>query len=70
MSRATIIDERPDEVDTTLPEESAVEAAETPIEEQSQDDSDVPEKYRDKSFKEVVQCTKRLRRSSTSTVQK
>jgi hypothetical protein len=55
MSRATIIDERPDEVDTTLPEESAIEAAETPLGEQSQDDSDVPEKYRDKSFKEVVQ---------------
>tara|TARA_B100001989_G_C24542735_1_gene468622 strand:+ start:1425 stop:2246 length:822 start_codon:yes stop_codon:yes gene_type:complete len=55
MSRATIIDERPDEEDTTLPEESAVEAVETPVEEQSQDDSDVPEKYRNKSFKEVVQ---------------
>ena len=32
MSRATIIDERPDEVDTTTPEEPVVEAVEAPVE--------------------------------------
>ena len=42
MSRATIIDERPDEEDTTTPEEPTIEAVEAPLEEQHQS-PEVPE---------------------------
>ena len=63
MSRATIIDERPDEVDTTTPEEPAVEAVEAPVEEQPQE-PEVPEKYQGKSVEELIQMHQELEKFS------
>ena len=63
MSRATIIDERPDEVDTTTPEEPVVEAVEAPVEEQPQE-PEVPEKYQGKSVEELIQMHQELEKFS------
>ena len=63
MSRATIIDERPDEVDTTLPEEPAIEAAEAPVEEEPQA-SEVPDKYQGESVEELIQMHQELEKFS------
>ncbi len=63
MSRATIIDERPDEVDTTLPEEPATEAVEAPVEEQPQA-NETPNKYQGKSVEELIQMHQELEKFS------
>ena len=63
MSRATIIDERPDEEDTTVPEESTIEAVEAPVEEQPQA-PEVPEKYQGKSVEELIQMHQELEKFS------
>ena len=63
MSRATIIDERPDEEDTTVPEEPTIEAVEAPVEEQPQS-PEVPEKYQGKSVEELIQMHQELEKFS------
>jgi len=65
MSRATLIDERPEEEATDQIEETQQELVETPEEETTQEqESDVPEKYRGKSVEELVQMHQELEKFS------
>ena len=61
MSRATLIDERQDVEETEATQELAADSVETPEPEESQE-SDIPERYRGKSAKELVQMYEELER--------
>ena len=63
MSRATIIDERVDEVDSNNTQEIIDQISEVPEEEQPQE-FDIPEKYRGKSVEELVQMNQELEKFS------
>ena len=63
MSRATIIDERVDEVDSNNTQEIIEQISEVPEEEQPQE-FDIPEKYRGKSVEELVQMNQELEKFS------
>jgi len=65
MSRATIIDERPDIDDSDVSQDTTEESVEAQVKEQPrQQDSDIPEKYRGKSVKELVQMNQELEKFS------
>jgi len=65
MSRATIIDERPDVEESDVPQEAEQETVEAQVKEQPQEtESDIPEKYRGKSVKELVQMNQELEKFS------
>ena len=63
MSRATIIDERPDIGESDVSQDTVQESVEVPEQEQPQD-SDIPEKYRGKSVQELVQMNQELEKFS------
>jgi len=63
MSRATIIDERPDIEESDVSQDTVQESVEVPEQEQPQD-SDIPEKYRGKSVQELVQMNQELEKFS------
>ena len=63
MSRATIIDERPDIEDSDVSQDVQDQAIEVPGEEQPQE-PDIPEKYRGKSVQELVQMNQELEKFS------
>tara|TARA_A100001201_G_scaffold120958_2_gene104483 strand:- start:201 stop:1001 length:801 start_codon:yes stop_codon:yes gene_type:complete len=63
MSRATIIDERPDVEESDVSQDTVQESVEVPEQEQPQD-SDIPEKYRGKSVQELVQMNQELEKFS------
>jgi hypothetical protein len=63
MSRATLIDERQDVEEAETTQELATDSIETPEAEESQE-SDIPERYRGKSAKELVQMYEELERFS------
>tara|TARA_R100000734_G_scaffold18893_1_gene16959 strand:+ start:2346 stop:3170 length:825 start_codon:yes stop_codon:yes gene_type:complete len=63
MSRATLIDERQEVDETEATQELTADSVETPEPEESQD-SDIPERYRGKSAKELVQMYEELERFS------
>jgi hypothetical protein len=65
MSRATLIDERPEEEATETTEELTTDSIETPEEEQPQEpESTIPEKYQGKSVEELVQMHQELEKFS------
>ena len=65
MSRATIIDERPDVEESDVSQEVEKETVEAQVKEQPQEtESDIPEKYRGKSVKELVQMNQELEKFS------
>ena len=65
MSRATLIDERPEEEATDKIEETQEEPVETPEEETTQEqEPEIPEKYRGKSVEELVQMHQELEKFS------
>ena len=61
MSRATLIDERPEEEETPTTEEQALEPLE---EEPTQEELELPEKYQGKSVEELVQMHQELEKFS------
>jgi hypothetical protein len=63
MSRAQLIDERPEEEATETTEELTTDSIETPEEEQPQEPP-VPEKYQGKSVEELVQMHQELEKFS------
>ena len=64
MSRAQLIDERPEEeaIDTT--QELEQDTIETPQEEEQPQEPDIPEKYKGKSVEELVQMHQELEKFS------
>ena len=65
MSRATIIDERQDVEEADVSQNTTEESVEAQVKEQTQEqDSDIPEKYRGKSVKELVQMNQELEKFS------
>jgi hypothetical protein len=62
MSRATLIDERLDVEDSDVSQE-VEDSVETPAQEQPQE-SDIPEKYRGKSVKDLIQMNQELEKFS------
>ena len=64
MSRATIIDERPEEELETTDQLDTQDTVETPQEEEQPQAPDVPEKYQGKSVKELVQMHQELEKFS------
>ena len=66
MSRATLIDERQEEELDQLEQDTV----ETPEAEQSQEVSNIPEKYRGKLSKILYRCTKSLRSFQANRVRK
>jgi hypothetical protein len=62
MSRATLIDERLDVDDSDVSQE-VEDSVETPAQEQPQE-SDIPEKYRGKSVKDLIQMNQELEKFS------
>jgi len=63
MSRAQLLDERPEEEPTETTEELTTNSIETPEEEQPQE-PEVPEKYRGKSVEDLVQMHQELEKFS------
>jgi hypothetical protein len=63
MSRAQLLDERPEEEPTETTEELATNSIETPEEEQPQE-PEIPEKYRGKSVEDLVQMHQELEKFS------
>ena len=63
MSRATLIDERPEVEETETTQELTADTVETPEPEESQE-PDIPEKYRGKSVQDLVQMHQELERFS------
>ena len=63
MSRATIIDERPDEEESQVSNVAAEEVLEEPVEDTPQEPS-IPEKYRGKSVKDLIQMNQELEKFS------
>jgi hypothetical protein len=64
MSRATIIDERPEEELETTDQLDTQDTIETPQEEEQPQESFVPEKYQGKSVEELVQMHQELEKFS------
>ena len=64
MSRATIIDERPEEELETTDQLDTQDTIETPQEEEQPQEPDVPEKYQGKSVEELVQMHQELEKFS------
>ena len=65
MSRAQLLDERPEEEATETTEELTTDSIETPEEEQPQElESNIPEKYQGKSVEELVQMHQELEKFS------
>ena len=64
MSRATIIDERPEEELETTDQLDTQDTVETPQEEEQPQEPDVPEKYQGKSVEELVQMHQELEKFS------
>ena len=66
MSRAQLLDERPEEEPTETTEELATDTVETPQEEEQpqEPESNVPEKYKGKSVEELVQMHQELEKFS------
>ena len=64
MSRATIIDERPEEEFETTDQLDTQDTIETPHEEEQPQEPDVPEKYQNKSVEELVQMHQELEKFS------
>lgn len=64
MSRAQLIDERPEEEATETTEELTTDTIETPQEEEQPQEPDVPEKYQGKSVEELVQMHQELEKFS------
>jgi hypothetical protein len=66
MSRATLIDERPEEEATETTEELTTDSIETPQEEEQpqEPESAIPEKYQGKSVEELVQMHQELEKFS------
>ena len=64
MSRATIIDERPEEELETTDQLDTQDTIETPQEEEQPQESYVPEKYQGKSVEELVQMHQELEKFS------
>jgi|TARA_R100000479_G_scaffold60188_1_gene28533 hypothetical protein len=64
MSRATIIDERPEEELETTDQIDTQNTIETPQEEEQPQEPDVPEKYQGKSVEELVQMHQELEKFS------
>ena len=63
MSRAQLLDERPEEEPTETTEELTTNSIETPEEEQPQE-PEIPEKYRGKSVEQLVQMHQELEKFS------
>jgi len=63
MSRAQLLEERPEEEATETTEELTTDTVETPEEEQPQE-TDVPEKYQGKSVEDLVQMHQELEKFS------
>ena len=63
MSRAQLLDERPEEEPTETTEELTTNSIETPEEEQPQE-PEIPEKYRGKSVEDLVQMHQELEKFS------
>ena len=63
MSRAQLVDERPEEEATSTTSELEQDTIETPEEEQPQE-SDIPEKYKGKSVEDLVQMHQELEKFS------
>lgn len=64
MSRAQLIDERPEEEPLETTEELEQDGIENPIEEETQEEPDIPEKYQGKSVEELVQMHQELEKFS------
>ena len=64
MSRATIIDERPEEEQEATDQLDIQDTIETPQEEEQPQEPDIPEKYQGKSVKELVQMHQELEKFS------
>ena len=64
MSRATIIDERPEEELETTDQLDTQDTVETPQEEEQPQEPDIPEKYQGKSVEELVQMHQELEKFS------
>tara|TARA_R100001510_G_scaffold36863_1_gene33283 strand:+ start:4749 stop:5546 length:798 start_codon:yes stop_codon:yes gene_type:complete len=64
MSRAQLIDERPEEEATETTQELEQNTIETPQEEEQPQESDIPEKYQGKSVEELVQMHQELEKFS------
>lgn len=64
MSRAQLIDERPEEEATDTTQELEQDTIETPQEEEQPQEPDIPEKYRGKSVEELVQMHQELEKFS------
>ncbi len=64
MSRATIIDERPEEEQEATDQLDIQDTIEIPQEEEQPQEPDVPEKYRGKSVEELVQMHQELEKFS------
>ena len=64
MSRATIIDERPEEELETTDQLDTQDTVETPQEEEQPQELDIPEKYQGKSVEELVQMHQELEKFS------
>ena len=64
MSRAQLIDERPEEEATETTQELEQDTIETPQEEEQPQEPDIPEKYRGKSVEELVQMHQELEKFS------
>ena len=64
MSRATIIDERPEEELEATDQLDTQDTVETPQEEEQPQEPDVPEKYQGKSVEELVQMHQELEKFS------
>lgn len=64
MSRATLIDERPDDENETTDKLDTEDTIETPQEEEKPQESTLPEKYRGKSVEDLVQMHQELEKFS------
>lgn len=64
MSRAQLIDERPEEEATETTQELEQDTIETPQEEEQPQEPDIPEKYQGKSVEELVQMHQELEKFS------
>jgi|TARA_R100000479_G_scaffold68245_1_gene32437 hypothetical protein len=64
MSRATLIDERPEEEQEATDQLDTQDTIETPQEEEQPQEPDIPEKYRGKSVEELVQMHQELEKFS------
>ena len=64
MSRAQLLDERPEEEPTETTEELTTDTVETPQEEEQPQEPEIPEKYQGKSVEQLVQMHQELEKFS------